>query len=242
MDATFTSPFMYWVGMDTPGATEAQLAEFNGFYSDVHCEEVVAMNPGFVRAHRYELVTPDPRGDFGPRWLAVYEMADEQAARTYMARNDGPAEGRPNYTPVPDAWRATATSRWRIIWRQIAEAGSLEEAPYSIFLVGIDPPESAADEDVKEFNDFYTNIHLPEVMAASNYGRGTRYELARAFVHPQPGCPRYLANYETDELTGKQLEANPPGPRSLSVGPEVWQQHTTPWRLIYNRIHSYDPG
>jgi hypothetical protein len=242
MDATFTSPYLYMIGMDTDGASDAQLEEFNHFYNDTHMAEVVAMNPGFLRAHRYELAKPDPRGDFGPRWLAIYEMPDEKAAATYGERNDGPPEGRPTYTPVPNAWRETAKARWRIIWHRIAEAGSLEEPPYSIFLVGIDPPVGASEADLAQFNEFYTNVHVGEVMAASNYGRGTRWEQERVFLHPDPGCPRYLANYEADEVTGKELEANPTRPGGLSVGPVVWQEHTTPWRLVYNRVHSYTPG
>jgi hypothetical protein len=242
MDATFTSPYMYWVGMDTDGASESQDEEFNRFYNDIHAHEVAAMNPGFLRVHRYELAKPDPRGDFGPHWLAVYEMADEQAASTYMDRNDGPPEGRPTYTPVPAAWRETAKTRWRIIWRQIADAGALDEPPYSIFIVGINPPAGASDEETAEFNEFYTNTHMGEVMAASKYGRANRWEQARAFLHPDPGCPRYLAIYEADDATGKQLETTPTGPRELSVGPVVWQEHTTPWRLVYNRVYSYTPG
>ena len=90
------TPFMYWVGMNTPPDTSAdELAKFNDFYSNIHAPEVVKGNPGFVRATRYELSGPDPRGDLGPRWLAVYEMDSEAAAQGYSARNDGPPEGRP---------------------------------------------------------------------------------------------------------------------------------------------------
>src|SRR5215510_13688744 len=59
----------------------------------MHVPEVVASNPGFVRGTRYELLQPDPRGDWGPRWLAVYEMDGEAAARTYAQRNDAPPAG-----------------------------------------------------------------------------------------------------------------------------------------------------
>src|SRR5688500_969441 len=97
--------FMYWVGMDAPRESSAEdVASFSDFYSKVHMKEVVAANPGFVRATRYELAEQDVRGEFGPRFLAVYEMEDEAAARGYIARNDGPAEGRPKYTPVPASW------------------------------------------------------------------------------------------------------------------------------------------
>jgi hypothetical protein len=80
-------------------------------------------------------------------------------------------------------------------------------------------------------------------MAESRYGRANRWEQERAFLHPEPGCPQYLAIYEADEATAKELEANPiTGPRSLSAGPAVWQAHETPWRLVYHRVYSYEPG
>src|SRR5258708_39889330 len=94
-DQAFSAPYMYWVGMNArPDPDSAALAEFNRFYSDIHAPEVLAANPGFVRATRYELQDPDPRGDFGPRWLAMYEMDAEAAAQTYIDRNDGPPSGK----------------------------------------------------------------------------------------------------------------------------------------------------
>src|SRR5688572_13690504 len=110
-----TAPFTYWVGMDTPAEASAHtLADFNTFYNETHLPEVLRHNPGFTRASRYELLVPDARGDFGPRWLAVYEMADTAAMRGYIERNDGPPEGRPQYTPgLADFGPET---RWRMIW------------------------------------------------------------------------------------------------------------------------------
>ena len=67
MPQAFAYPFMYWVGMHTsPDTDPAAVAEFSQFYSTVHVPEVVASNPGFVRGTRYELLQPDPRGDYGP--------------------------------------------------------------------------------------------------------------------------------------------------------------------------------
>ena len=57
MEEAFSSPFMYWVGMNTAPDTDATaLAEFSRFYSKTHLPEVVASNPGFVRGSRYELL------------------------------------------------------------------------------------------------------------------------------------------------------------------------------------------
>jgi hypothetical protein len=231
----FDGPFMYWVGMNTAPDTDAEaLAEFNRFYSAVHQPEVVAANPGFTRASRYELVQPDPRGDFGPRWLAVYEMDAEQAAQTYIARNDGPPSGRPNYTPTPPAWKRTQTT-WRMIWRQIVSCGTASEAPYAIFMVGMNVPPDTDAAGLAEFNTFYTETHVPEVMANGKYARGTRWELYREFVHPAPGSPRFCAIYEGDKAaTDARAEGRSSG--KLSSGPPTWEAHDTLWRLVYRRV------
>ena len=169
MAEAFSYPFMYWVGMNTaPNTDAAALAEFNAFYSKTHSPEVVASNPGFVRGSRYELLQPDPRGDFGPRWLAVYEMDGEAAARTYAQRNDGPPEGRPTYTPGPAAWQQTQ-GMWRMIWRRITSCGTASQPPHSIYMVGMNVPPDTDAAGLAEFNAFYTNIHVPEVMAHRGY-------------------------------------------------------------------------
>ena len=56
------APHMYWVGMNTqPGISGSDLADFNDFYSNTHVKEVLANNPGFIRATRYELLEQDAR-------------------------------------------------------------------------------------------------------------------------------------------------------------------------------------
>ena len=84
MDASFTSPYMYMIGMDTDGASDSQLEEFNSFYNDTHMGEVVAMTPGFVRAHRYELAKPDPRDWYSLPWQPT----------DYAAEIDAPLKGK----------------------------------------------------------------------------------------------------------------------------------------------------
>jgi hypothetical protein len=240
LDTLFSSTMMYWVGMDVPSDDPEDLREFNDFYSEVHAKEVLASNPGFIRGHRYELMTPDPRGEFGPRFLAVYEMSDEGAAQTYLGRADGPPEGRPHYTAGPPAWDDKKTT-WRMIYRPIATTGSPSAAAYSIHLIGINPPADVDADGLKEFNDFYTDVHMPEVVAKYGYSRASRYELYRELLHPAPGCPRYLALYEADEETAARVkkgtfDSKGDGDDHISPGPDVWQRHTTPWRLTYRRL------
>lgn len=243
MTQAFGYPYMYWVGMNTPPSMDdATLASFNRFYSDTHVPEVVKHNPGFVRGSRYELLGPDPRGDFGPRWLAVYEMADQVAADTYTAAADRAARN-PAYTPGPPGWRDVSIV-WRIIWRQLTERGTAAEPPTSIFLVGMNVPADTDQAGLEAFNDFYNSTHVPEVMTVGGYARATRFERYQAFAHPAPGCPRFLAIYEADEATTNANQGRPaapspvPGGRSFTPGPPVWEQHDTMWRLVYRRMQA----
>ena len=237
------APYRYWVGMTIPTATSAAgVAEFNHFYTNTHLREVLANNPGFVRGTRYELAQDDLRGARGPRFLAVYDIDSEAAALGYIARNDGPPSGRPTYTQGPPAWERHETV-WRLLWRRlvaIPDKAAAVDAPY-IYLVGMNAPAGASAAELAEFNKFYTSIHVPEVIAAYGFARGTRYESLRAFRHPDPGGPRFLAIYDIKDAgaaqTHMQRRANSQAAGSaFSPGPLVWQRHDTLWRLTYRRI------
>ncbi len=231
-------PFMYWVGMDTdPRTTPEELAEFNRFYSTTHVHEVVAAHPGFVSASRYELLDADPRGGVhgGPRWLAMYGMHDEQAAQQYLKDNERPWLHRRKYSPWPRA-RRRARTVWRMIWRQIADTGQTDRAPESVFIVGMNVPADTDDADLAEFNTFYTQTHLPEVMATGGYTRGTRVELYRAFNHPEPGCPRFCAIYEADAAATESRATRRVVSATYSPGPPTWEKRDALWRLVYRRI------
>jgi hypothetical protein len=180
----FGYPFEYWVGMDTdPRTTPEALAEFNRFYSTTHVAEVMAAHAGFVGVSRYELVEPDPPGEAhrGPRWLAVYEIADEASAEQYLKDNERPWLHRRRYSPWPPA-RKRAKTIWRMLWRNIS-SGSMDAAPRSIYLVG-------------------TNTRV------TNHQKTTRLELYRAFAHPPPGCPQFCLVHEgTEPATGDADDA-----------------------------------
>ncbi|MGD9958365.1 hypothetical protein [Nocardioides sp.] len=230
--AAFAADYMYWVGIDTdPAATDDELAEFNEFYASVHFPEVLQANPGFVSATRYRLEAPDPRGDFGPQWLAVYAIRDLAGAERYAVREKDPAAQRPAYTPGPALWKSMSP-RWRVMWRQLIAVGQRAAAPESIFLVGMDTPAGASMRDVEEFNAYYSDTHLPEVLLNGNYEAGTRLERYEAFLHRQPdGCPEFCAVYEGE---GSAPAGPPPG--APTPGPDSWERRETAWRLRYRRV------
>ena len=234
----FAHPFMYWVGMDTdPRTTPEALADFNRFYDTTHVREVVAAHPGFVSASRYELLEPDSRGGAhgGPRWLAVYEMKDEAAALRYIKDNERPWLHRKQYSPWPAA-RRRAKTVWRMLWRQISDTGWTDQLPDSVYMVGMNVPADTDAGGLAEFNAFYTQTHVPEVMAAGGYARATRYELYREYAHPAPGCPRFCAVYEGDAAATQERQARRAARGVLSSGPPTWGQRDVVWRLVYRRI------
>ena len=97
----------------------------------------------------------------------------------------------------------------------------------------MNPPDGANDEDLEIFNEFYTNVHMPEVAERRHALRAVRYELLREVRPPYQGAPRFLAVYEVDEAGASNGGTRGP---PYTSGPEVWQRHTTPWRLWYRRL------
>ena len=171
----------------------------------------------FVRAHEsgteeaYELLAVAARGFRPPRFLRTAETDDDQS--------DSEIQG----------FRLT----WSLLYRRVAETGPAECVPYAIYLLGVNPPDGTTGHDLDVFNDFYTNVHMPEVAQRRHALRAVRFALLREIRPPYRGAPQFLAVYEVDEAgASNRRHVGPP----YSSGPEVWQGHTTPWRLWYRRL------
>ncbi|MBT2208076.1 MULTISPECIES: DUF4286 family protein [Actinomadura] len=234
----FTSEFLYWISLDFAGSEPADLARFERFYNETHVPEVLSRYPGFRVAHRFSLQIPDPRGDFGGGYLAAYEVEDEQAVEKYIAGTTAPGGTRPPYSDDPPLWPDLLTHRWRVVYEKVSETGPSTGDPGSIYIIGIEPPADVGDE-LAEFDEFYTGVHLPEAVAIGGFSRGSRYTLRRELEHPAPGCPRFLAVYEQADGSDEQARATL---RTLidsdgwTPGPASWTRKTTPWRLWYRHI------
>jgi hypothetical protein len=124
---------------------------------------------------------------------------------------------------------------WSVLYRQIAETAPASERPYAIYLLGVNPPADLSAKELASFNDFYTNVHLVEVAERRHALRAVRFELVEEVKAPYLGAPRFLATYEVDEKSAAQRRHVGP---AYSAGPDVWQRHTTPWRLWYRRLGS----
>lgn len=60
---------------------EGKEDEFNDWYNNIHLQEVVAID-GFISAQRYELTAAQQMPDQDYKYLALYELDDENVATT----------------------------------------------------------------------------------------------------------------------------------------------------------------
>ncbi|MGC2168903.1 MAG: hypothetical protein WA580_07365 [Acidimicrobiales bacterium] len=163
---------------------------------------------------RYELIAVAARGFHPPQFLTASAAGE----------GDSTKDEYPGLRQV-----------WAVLYHQIAETTPVTERPYAIYLLGVNPPPDLSAQELAAFNDFYTNVHLVEVAERRHALRAVRFELVEELQAPYLGAPRFLATYEVDEKSASQRRhVGPP----YSPGPDVWQRHTTPWRLWYRRLGS----
>jgi hypothetical protein len=171
----------------------------------------------------YKLLAVAGRGFRPPTFLTVADISSQDAPGIHEAVGQADQFGDVAGFRQP----------WSLVYRQVVESNPRQSLPYAIYLLGVDPPAEATDEDLDVFNDFYTNVHLPEVAERRHALRSVRYELVREAKAPYTGGPRFLAIYEVDEASAAQRRhVGPP----YSKGPAVWQSHRTPWRLWYRLL------
>jgi hypothetical protein len=196
-----------WSGWDVRGGAKAVEAFTPPFPGRSDAEE------------DYELIAVAARGFRPPRFLSVTDLAGT------------------DYDDQRDESREGLRMVWSLLYRPVAETGPALMAPYAIYLLGVNPPDDATEAELALFNDFYTNVHMPEVAERRHALRAMRYELLRAIRTPYQGAPRFLAVYEVDEAgASNRKHTGPP----YTSGPEVWQRHKTPWRLWYRRLPAED--
>ena len=236
----FSQPFMYWVGMDLAPATPTEIGQFRRHYADVHRVEVVERNPGFVISHQYELAEPDPRGKHGPRWLTIYEIDSDDSLAAYLERHEAPDAQPMGWTSGPPVWAEKRSTPWRMMWRRRLTNGQPSASPDTLRLIGMDPAPGSDAAAMAEFDEFYSQVHVPEIMAATPFDHAARYERVPEF-HARPGdAPRFCALYEGGSDKTAQLEeiraqrAAKAAPHAS--GPAAWAGRDTKWRLTYRRV------
>jgi hypothetical protein len=200
--------FTSWTGWDVRGGKNADPDAAGEF------ERTAPTYPN--PETRYELLAVAGRGFRPPSFLVSIDLDQK--------------DHRGSHT---DAEHLGLRQAWSTLYRQIAETRPGHEKPFAIYLLGVNPPPDVSAEDLNVFNDFYTRVHLVEVAERRHALRAVRYELVEEARPPYLGAPRFLAAYEVDEASASQRRHVGP---SYSSGPDVWQRHTTPWRLWYRVV------
>jgi hypothetical protein len=198
----------FWMGWDLRTGSHAQTGSAELFEHSA---------PEYPSAeNRYELIAVAARGFRPPHFVTSIDVDTD---------NEHESSASTEYPGLRQTWST--------LYRRIAETGPSLEKPFAIYLLGVNPPADASDKDLDIFNDFYTNVHLVEVAERRHALRATRYELVDEVRPPYQGAPNFLAVYELDEKSASnRRHVGPP----YSAGPDVWQRHTTPWRLWYRRL------
>jgi hypothetical protein len=187
-------------------------------------------------------------------WTGSDRDLEFSGGTAYMLVSGGaPAEGAPRHlgiANVDSAERARAMLRetaradlvWRMLWTRVSRFGEPAEPARYLFMVGMDPAPGSDADARAEFDRFYTDVHVPEVVAAGGYLCGTRLRRLGEPGAPTPTRPEFCAVYDADEAAGRaklaSFETRSTGrPRAAySEGPPSWQGRTTAWRLLYRRV------
>ncbi len=217
--APATSGLTWFAGWDRPGRAKARPGPGGGPARESGAGGAVGAE-GAVEC--YDLLAVAARGFRPPQVLTVAQAEGADPQHPPRDHEPEPGDLHPGATELRQA-RC-------LLYERIAETNPRQRTPDAIYLLGVDPPAGATDEDLAEFNDFYTNVHLREVAERRHALRAVRYELVRPVKAPPKGAPRFLAVYEVDEASAAQRRhVGPP----YSPGPAVWQGHRTRWRLWY---------
>jgi hypothetical protein len=163
---------------------------------------------------RYELMAVAARGFRPPRFLSRTEIY-------------------PDSSESESPFGAVLRQTWSMRYQRVRAVSGEVVPPYAIYLLGVNPPTDASPEDLVVFEDFYVDVHVREVAERRKALQAVPHKLVEVIKDPYKGAPTCLTAYELDEASASiRRHVGPP----YSRGPEVWQRHSTPWRLWYRRL------
>jgi hypothetical protein len=146
-------------------------AAFNQWFIREHISRVLA-RPGWLGARTFECLKGEPH------LLTIYELDPRLA--------DQPFTAAPFHSEIAE--RRGVRDYHARTYRQIHEAGRHLAQPTLINVVTVDIEADHA----AAFNDWYNEVHFPEILACPGWLGGRRYECV-------DGEPRFLAIYDLED-------------------------------------------
>lgn len=204
--------------------------EFVDWYETIHIADILE-TPGYLSGRLYRIKEPrDGRGQF----LTRYEIETDHIDNTIALRRENRVRER-----TQGHYRVVFTVMWRdVLWKPITERVTQEEGLRKgerwINLVETNCGDPLQKE---EFNRWYDNIHLTDVLETPGFLAAKRYE-RKEFVG---GRGEYLTVYEiqTDNIDKTMAVRVEKRKRERGLGHytdllmPVWRDVL--WRLITER-------
>jgi len=150
-------------------ADTAREKEFIDWWTNIHANDVLD-TPGFLKARLFEMTELiDGRGKF----ISLYEIETGNIDKTMALRREKSAR---EMEVGHDSNACIAV--WRdVLWQQIAQLVSTKEHnPRMDRWIRLAETWCVPASRDEEFNEWYTNIHLPNVLEIPGYMSATRYK------------------------------------------------------------------
>ncbi len=182
---------------------QAKSAEFNYWYNHTHIPDVTEAGV-FHHAVRFENTDPNsPRG----RFISVYETTlgnPSQAMPTHVEAEAklGGREYQQDRRPYQDDGTTPLAKSmgWGIFKRRGGEFVASTKPARGVLIVFTNCTDEARHE---EFNRWYEDIHIPDILGTGAFHTAYRYES----VELSDINARYLAIYETDNPDPAKAQA-----------------------------------
>ena len=183
---------MFWAVVRANITEEGQPSEaaFSDWWSKEHVPEYTAKR-GFLSGRRLSVVADHQiQGSAEHKYLAIYEVDSVEAFNN--ALSDGPPWG---------PWHAEIdrlVCHWERTFYRVLSLYEVDDRAGDYFaIVKLDFAESAASREI-EFNEWYTNKHVPELCAFPGFHRAWRLSVEEDGNDLGPRRQHYWAVYEVD--------------------------------------------
>ncbi len=166
---------------------------YNDWYTNVHLSDVLNV-PGYIRATRYKAFSGER--SFEQEYMALYELEVENldalqaVSDEHMRRIEANEMHR---SPPETIDRDNVRSMYYI--ETGPRLGGHDDIPETVFMPFTEP---VSEKDDDEFNRWYQEVHLPEVLDVPEFSAASRYKETGMNMtgRPWPINFPYLAIYE----------------------------------------------
>jgi hypothetical protein len=184
MDGRFAKNLLYVL---TSCKDPAEDAEFNEWYDNTHLPDV--LSSGLLRNPVRFVRATDAAEDREPRYLATWESDTETPDRLLQ-------EVTELGQSLLQRGRVHPSLRLKHMGMLRRIDGGFWSRRHGQEVAGVMVVSSNCTDPAREdeFNDWYSNIHLPDILSTGAFHTDYRYE----DINPQESVGKYWAIYETD--------------------------------------------